>query len=297
MTRWLLTGADGMLGRDVAAALAEAGEARVTAADRATLDITDLRSVQTAVAGHDVVVNCAAWTAVDDAEAQEAEAFAVNSAGPANLARAAAAAGARLVHLSTDYVFSGDFSGDAATGYDEDAAVAPRSAYGRTKAAGEWAVRAELPGRHWILRTAWLYGAHGPSFVRTIARLERTHDTVDVVTDQRGQPTWSRDVAERIVQVVSSDVPAGTYHATSSGCATWYDLARAVFRLVGADPRRVRPTTSDRFARPAPRPAWSVLAHGAWAATGLPPLRDWQEALADSVSVGGVIESLGVRSK
>lgn len=280
MRRWLVTGAGGMLGRDVLAALTAAGETAVTAADRAALDVTDADAVRAAVAGHDVVVNCAAWTAVDDAEAQEADAFAVNAVGPAGLARATAETGAWLLHVSTDYVFSGE----ATTPYPEDAAIAPRSAYGRTKAAGEWAVRAELPDRHWILRTAWLYGGHGPSFVRTMARLERTRDAVDVVDDQRGQPTWSRDLAERIVAVASSGVPAGTYHATSSGSATWYDLARAVFELLGADPGRVRPTTSAQFARPAARPAWSVLGHDRWKAVGLSPLRDWREALTEAMA-------------
>jgi dTDP-4-dehydrorhamnose reductase len=287
VSRWLVTGAGGMLGRDVAALLAPRPDLKVTAFDRAALDITDLAAVTDAVAGHDVVVNCAAWTAVDDAETQESEAFAVNAVGAANLARAAAASGARLVHVSTDYVFAGD----ADTPYPEDAPIAPRSAYGRTKAAGEWAVRAELPGRHWILRTAWLYGEYGPSFVRTMARLEKTRDTVDVVDDQRGQPTWSRDLAERLIAVIDAEAPSGTYHATASGQATWFGLARAVFTLVGADPDRVRATTSEAFVRPAPRPAWSVLGHDAWAAAGLPPMRAWDQALVEAVQVGNVLDA------
>jgi dTDP-4-dehydrorhamnose reductase len=306
-----------MLGRDVVAALAAAGEPAVTAAGRATLDVRDLDAVRAAVAGHDVIVNCAAWTAVDDAQTHEAQAFEVNALGAANLARAGAETGAWMLHVSTDYVFAGD----AVTPYVEDAAPAPRSAYGRTKAAGEWAVRAELPDRHWILRTAWLYGEHGPSFVRTMARLERGRETVDVVDDQRGQPTWSRDLAERIVAVASAGastgmsagastgvsagvstgastrastgVPAGTYHATSSGAATWYDLAQAVFELVGADPGRVRPTTSCQFVRPAPRPAWSVLGHDRWSATGLPAMRGWRDALTEAMATPGVIDVVG----
>jgi dTDP-4-dehydrorhamnose reductase len=281
-TRWLVTGAGGMLAQDLLAALADVPDAEVTPAARGVLDVTDPRAVAEAVGRHDVVVNCAAWTAVDDAETHEAQAFAVNAVGPALLARAAADSGARLVHLSTDYVFAGD----AAQPYPEDAPACPRSAYGRTKAAGEWAVRAELPDRHWILRTAWLYGRHGSSFVRTMARLEGTGRTVDVVDDQRGQPTWARDLARRVVEVVRSDAPSGTYHATAAGSGTWCDLARAVFEGLGADPGRVRPTTSEAFARPAPRPAWSVLGHDGWARAGLAPMRDWREALAEALDGG-----------
>ncbi|MBL8932895.1 MAG: dTDP-4-dehydrorhamnose reductase [Kineosporiaceae bacterium] len=284
MMRWLVTGAGGMLGRDLLDLLADDPQIGVTALGHADLDITDPLAVTKAVAGHDVVVNCAAWTAVDDAEAHEAEAFAVNAIGPANLARAAARDGARLLQVSTDYVFAGD----ADLPYAEDAPIAPASAYGRTKAAGEWAVRSELPQRHWILRTAWLYGEGGPNFVRTMARLERSHETVSVVDDQRGQPTWSRDLARRIIDVVQGGAPFGTYHATSSGSATWYDLARMVFAAVGADADRVRPTSSAEFVRPAPRPAWSVLGHDRWAQAGLTPLRDWREAVAEAMATTGI---------
>jgi len=281
MTRWLVTGAGGMLGRDVLTALEGAD---VTALARADLDITDPVAVQAAVAASDVVVNCAAWTAVDDAETQEGAAFAVNAVGPQLLARACAATGARLVQISTDYVFAGD----ATTPYPVDAPAAPRSAYGRTKVAGEWAVRAELPHGHWILRTAWLYGAHGPSFVRTMARLEAERESVDVVDDQQGQPTWTRDLAERIVALVEADAPAGTYHACASGQTSWHGLAAEVFTRLGADPARVRPTTSAAFVRPAPRPAFSVLDLTAWDKAGLAPMRDWREALREAVATGDV---------
>ncbi len=282
--RWLVTGAGGMLGRDLLDLLADDPQISVTALGHSDLDITDALAVDRAVPGHDVVVNCAAWTAVDDAETREAEAFAVNAIGPANLARAVAVNGGRLVQVSTDYVFAGD----ADRPYDEGATIAPRSAYGRTKAAGEWAVRAELPQQHWILRTAWLYGEAGPNFVRTMARLERSHETVSVVDDQRGQPTWSRDLARRVIEVVQSGAPFGTYHATSSGSATWYDLARTVFAAVGADADRVRPTSSAEFVRPAPRPAWSVLGHDRWAQAGLTPLRDWRDAVAEAMATTGI---------
>ena len=270
--RWLVTGAAGMLGTDVLAALADR---RVTALRRADLDVTDTAAVSAAVSGHDVVINTAAWTAVDDAQTHEPEAFAANASGPAQLARACAVTGARLVQISTDYVFSGD----ATRPYAEDAPTAPASAYGRTKLAGEWAVRAALPDRSWIVRTAWLYGASGPNFVATMRRLEAERDTVSVVDDQIGQPTWTADLAAQVVAMVDADAPAGIYHATSSGATTWYGLARLVFELAGADPDRVHPTTTAAFPRPAPRPAWSVLGHDRWAGTGVPVMRAWDEAL------------------
>ena len=181
MTRWLVTGAAGMLGLDLQVTLALAGvdEKEVTALTRSDLDITDPDAVRDAVRGHDVVVNCAAYTAVDDAETHEGQAFAVNAIGAGNVADACRTNGARLVHVSTDYVFGGD----ATEPYAEDAPLAPLSAYGRTKAAGEWAVEARCP-QSWIVRTAWLYGAGGPNFVRTMARLADRHETLDVVDDQ-----------------------------------------------------------------------------------------------------------------
>jgi dTDP-4-dehydrorhamnose reductase len=269
---WLVVGAGGMLGADLVSAL---GSRPVRALTRADLDVTDLAAVSAAVAGHDVVVNAAAWTAVDDAETHEAQAFDVNATGAANLARACAASGGRLVQVSTDYVFAGD----ATAPYAEDAPTGPRSAYGRTKLAGEWAVRALLPDRSWIVRTAWLYGAHGPNFVATMRRLEAGRPTVSVVDDQTGQPTWTGDLAERVVALVDADAPPGVYHGTAAGAVTWRGLAQLVFELSGADPSRVEPTTTAAFPLPAPRPAWSVLGHDGWAAAGLPPMRRWDDAL------------------
>lgn len=284
--RWVVVGAAGMLGRDLLSALATDGGADVVALDRSEVDITDAGAVDDVVlpalsgASDVVLVNCAAWTAVDDAESAEAAAFAVNAVGPQLLARACARTGARLLQVSTDYVFDGT----ATAPYAEDAPANPRSAYGRTKAAGEWAVRAELPRAHWIVRTAWLYGAQGPNFVATMRSLARTRPTVDVVTDQVGQPTWTVDLAARIVEMVAAGAPPGTYHGTSSGRASWFDLARAVFAGSGHDADRVRPTTSAAFTRPAPRPAWSVLGHAAWADAGLPPMATWADALSRYLS-------------
>ena len=218
-----------------------------------------------------MVVNCAAWTAVDDAEEHEGEALVVNGEAPRLLARAAAASGARLVQVSTDYVFDGS----AGTPYAEDAPLSPVSAYGRTKAAGETAVREEHPGGHLVVRTAWLYGAHGGCFPKTIARVARERGEVKVVDDQVGQPTWTADVAATIVALVQADAPAGTYHATSSGRCSWFDFARQVVVAAGLDSSTVQPTTSADFVRPAPRPSYSVLGHDALTALGLDPIGDW----------------------
>lgn len=275
--RWLVTGAGGMLGLDLQVVLGLAGvdEKDLSARTRAELDITDLDAVREAVRGHDVVVNAAAWTAVDDAETHEGEAFAVNATGAANVATACRESGARLVHVSTDYVFSG-----AATDpYAEDAPLAPRSAYGRTKAAGEWAVMAHCP-QAWIVRTAWLYGAGGPNFVKTMTNLAQQRETLSVVDDQRGQPTWTVDLAEAILRLVDAGAPFGIWHATSQGETTWYGFTREIFRLIGLDPARVQPTTTDAFPRPAPRPAYSVLGHDSWRMARLDPLPHWQESLA-----------------
>jgi len=236
VTRWLVTGAGGMLGSDLVAALADRGEP-VSGMDRASLDVTDGAAVADAIASArpDVVVNCAAWTAVDDAEASEEQALAVNAGGAAVLAAACAGSGGsgtRLVQVSTDYVFAGD----AGRPYAEDDVPAPRTAYGRTKLAGERAVLSRLPGSGYVVRTAWLYGAHGPNFVKTMIRLSGQRPAVDVVDDQRGQPTWTADVARQIIALIDSAARPGIYHATSGGQTTWCGLAREIFELLGADP-------------------------------------------------------------
>ena len=276
MSRWLVTGAGGMLGSDLAGALERAGES-VSGLSRADLDITDEAAVLAAVRGcaPDVVVNCAAWTAVDEAESREDEALAVNGRGAGHVAAACAASGARLVHLSTDYVFGGD----ATRPYTERDAPGPRTAYGRTKLAGEKAVLGALPGTGYVVRTAWLYGAHGRNFARAMIRLEREQATVTVVDDQRGQPTWTADVARRIIALARSGAAGGIYHVASSGEATWFEFAREIFRLLGADPARVRPVRSSEYPRPAPRPSYSVLGHEALPALGIEPIGHWQTAL------------------
>jgi dTDP-4-dehydrorhamnose reductase len=281
----MVTGAKGMLGTDAVQRLRSDGH-DVTEHTRETLDLSDPDAVVAAARGHDVLWNCAAWTAVDDAETQEDAALAVNGVVPGILAAAAAEAGARLVHISTDYVFAGD----ASEPYAEDAPTDPRSAYGRTKQVGERAVRAGLPGAHLLVRTAWLYGAHGGCFPRTIARVAAERGGVAVVDDQIGQPTWTRDVADLVVRLVDADAPAGTYHATSSGQTSWFGFARRVVAAAGLDPEIVTPTDSAAFPRPAPRPAYSVLGHGALERIGVSPIGDW-DARWDAAS--GEVLTLG----
>jgi dTDP-4-dehydrorhamnose reductase len=273
-----------MLGRDLVAVLSGSS---VDARDRAALDITDPDAVTVAVSGADIVVNAAAWTNVDGAETEEAAATAVNGAAVANLARACAASGAILLQLSTDYVFPGD----ATEPYAEQAPTSPINAYGRSKLAGEEALRALLPERGYTVRTAWLYGEHGPNFVATMLKLAATRETLDVVDDQRGQPTWSYALAEQLVKLgraaLAESAPPGVYHGTASGETTWFGLARAVFARAGLDPERVRPTTSRQFVRPAARPGYSVLGHARWAQAGLEPMAPWRNQLATALSQPG----------
>ncbi len=275
--RWLVVGANGMLGQDLMAALgarAARGDS-ATGVDRDEVDITDPASIAGVARGYDVVVNVAAYTAVDKAEEDEPAAFAVNAVGAANVARQAHAAGARMIQISTDYVFDGA----GTSPYAEDGPLAPLSAYGRTKAAGEWAVRAECPDSL-VVRTAWLYGAHGPCFPRTIARAARERGALQVIDDQVGPPTWTVDLADLLLRLVDAAAPAGTYHGTSSGQASWFDLARAVVSAAGMDPAIVAPTTSADYVRPAPRPAYSVLGHDALRAAGVEPIGDWAQRWA-----------------
>ena len=274
--RILITGANGMLGRDIQESL---GARPYSALSRATLDVRDLDDVREAVRGHDVIVNCAAFTKVDDAEAHEEDAFAVNAEGAHNLALAARDTGARLIHMSTDYVFDGS----ATSPYPEDAPRHPLGAYARTKAAGEELVLEAHPAGTIILRSAWLYGQYGPNFVSTMLRLANERDTLTVVDDQRGQPTWTRDLAQKVVEIIDADISSGIFHGTSSGETTWFDFAQAIFAGAGLDPERVRPTDSASFTRPAPRPAYSVLGHNTWALSGLTPVRHWQDALAEAL--------------
>ena len=250
----------------------------MVSATRAVLDITDGAAVREAVAGVDVVLNAAGWTDVDSAEAAEDVATAVNGHAVGILAEAA---GARLFHISTDYVFDGA----ATVPYAEDAEPAPINAYGRGKLVGE---RAVLAAGGYVVRTGWLSGAHGRNFVRTMLRLAGERETVEVVADQEGPPTWSYALATQVVALARAAAPGraapGVYHGTAGGQTSWYGLARAVFAEAGLDPARVRPTTSDRFPRPARRPTYSILGHERWSGTGVRPLPPWRPMLTTAMA-------------
>jgi dTDP-4-dehydrorhamnose reductase len=267
--RLLVTGAAGMLGSDVVTAATAAGH-DVVAFARADLDITDPTAVRAAVAGADAVVNCAAWTDVDGAEAHEAQATAVNGDGAGHLAAAAAATGAHLVHVSSDYVFDGL----ASEPYAEDAATGPAGAYGRSKLAGEQAIAA-AGGSAAIVRSAWLFGRHGRNFVATMLRVGGERDAVAVVDDQIGCPTWTGHLAPALVAIAEARL-TGVMHVAGAGACSWFDLARATCERAGVD-CEVRPQSTAALDRPAPRPAFSVLRS---TRREVPVLPAWSEGLA-----------------
>ncbi len=268
--RILVTGAAGMLGRDLVPRLAARHD--VVGVDM-EVDVTDLRAIGDCVreVAPQAVFHLAAWTDVDGAEESEEAAEAVNALGSGNVAAAAAEVGAALVVPSTDYVFDG-LQGRA---YTEDDATSPLGVYGRTKLAGEVAALAACPAGTRIARTAWLYGAHGKNFVDTMRRLGQERDEVSVVDDQEGCPTWTRDLAPALEALL--DQPPGIYHTAGGGSVTWAGFARAIFAEAGID-CRVAPITTAELGRPAPRPVYSPLAV---TRPGAPRLRPWRDALRD----------------
>lgn len=262
-----------MLARDVMAELA--GRHQIHPFPEEALDITDFSAVRRVVGDirPDLVVNCAAFTDVDGCETRQAAAFAVNALGPRHLAVAAHEAGAALMHVSTDYVFDGT----ATSPYTEFDPVGPATAYGRSKLAGELEIRAHCP-RHYIVRSAWLYGAHGNNFVHTMLRLAGERERLTVVNDQFGNPTWTVELA-RAMGALMEIGAFGTYHATAKGVASWYDLAREALRLKGVG-TPVDPVDSAAFPRPARRPAYSALDTDCLSRLGI-AMRPWTDALAE----------------
>jgi dTDP-4-dehydrorhamnose reductase len=227
-----------------------------------------------------VLVNCAAWTDVDGAETNELEASRVNGDGAENLAMVAKNCGTKLIHVSTDYVFSGE----SKSPWQVNDAINPKSAYGRTKADGETRVLATYPENSSIVRTAWLYSPWGTNFAKTMTRLAINGDgVVRVVIDQMGQPTSATDLAKQLVELGLSSSPEGIYHGTNSGQATWFDFAQEIFKLAGADENRVVGVSSIEYPRAAKRPLNSVLSHDEWDRTSLNPMRDWRIALVEAM--------------
>jgi dTDP-4-dehydrorhamnose reductase len=281
--RIVITGAGGLVGSVLAAHARRQGRS-VLALTSAEWDITDPHAAARFVAAGDVVVNCAAYTKVDAAEDDPQRADAVNAGGPRHIARACAAVGAELVHISTDYVFSGRFADGPPRPYEVDDEPDPLSVYGRTKLAGERAVLAELPSAH-VVRTAWVYqGGAGSDFVAAMRRLAAGEGTVEVVADQVGTPTYVGDLVSALLEVADGAVSAPVVHAANAGQASRFEQAQAVFGLLGADPGRVRPVGTDRHPRPAPRPPYSVLSGARSVEAGLTPLRSWRDALAGALA-------------
>jgi dTDP-4-dehydrorhamnose reductase len=278
---WLITGGAGQLGLALQAELTFQGIEYV-ATDSTQLDITNPLLVTQLINSikPEVIINAAAWTDVDGAESNESAAFQVNAVGPQNLAIAAKKVGARLVQISTDYVFSGESSAP----WHEASEHNPKSVYGATKSEGEKLILKELPNATYIVRTAWLYSADRKNFAKTMTKLALNGDgEIRVVNDQVGQPTFTADLASQIANLVATEAPVGTYHGTNSGHATWFEFAQEIFELSGAVISRVVPVSTSEFPRSAKRPANSVLGHDNWANTDVAPMRDWRIALAEAM--------------
>ena len=275
-----MTGAGGQVGGLLAVAAAGRGYA-VSALSRKDLDITDQAAVDRYVEGVDVVVNCAAFTNVDASESQPEAAHAINAVGPGNLARACARVGARLMHISTDYVFSGDLRRP----YEISDPIGPLSVYGRSKLDGELAVHAALPDAH-VVRTSWVFtgGPAGSDFVSAMRKIAATDRTVDMVADQTGSPTYALDLVGALLELADGGIGAPLLHVANSGWASRYDQARAVFSALGADPDRVRPVDTAAVPRPARRPVFSALGMSESVRAGLSPLRPWRDALQAALS-------------
>jgi dTDP-4-dehydrorhamnose reductase len=276
-----------MVGRFLAAQARRQGR-DVLALTSAEWDITDPAAAERFIQPGDVVINCAAYTKVDAAEEDKDRAYAVNAVGPENVAQACARAGADLIHISTDYVFSGT----QRRPYEIDDETGPLSVYGRTKLAGELMTLAAMPEAH-VVRTAWIYeGADGSDFAAVMRRLAGGDGAVDVVADQVGSPTYVGDLVDALLQLADDgSIREPVLHAANEGAVSRFEQARAVFEAVGADPKRVRPVGSDRHPRPAPRPAYSALSARKSAEAGLTPLRPWRDALAAALSLNGPLPS------
>jgi dTDP-4-dehydrorhamnose reductase len=268
-----------MVGRFLAAQARRQGR-NVLALTSAEWDITDPAEAERFIQSGDVVVNCAAYTKVDAAEEDQERAHAVNTLGPQNVAHACARASAELIHISTDYVFSGS----QRSPYEIDDETGPLSVYARTKLAGELVVLAAMPDAH-IVRTAWVYeGGDGSDFAAVMRRLAAGEGPVDVVADQISSPTYVGDLVGALLEIADGAIREPLLHAANVGEASRFDQARAVFEAVGADPERVRPVGTDAHPRPAPRPPYSALSSRQSADAGLTPLRPWRDALAAALA-------------
>ncbi len=275
--RILITGGDGMLGTDLREVLK--GEDLIVT-NHESLDITDRNQVMEKIKEYkpEIVINCAAMTDVDGCETKKDLAYKLNAEGPKNLALASKEVDATLIHISTDYVFKGDKK----TPLKEDDEIGPISIYGKSKLKGERNIE-DILDKYFILRTAWLYGKNGTNFIEKILELTKNHDRIKVVNDQEGSPTFTKDLAEGIRQVINSD-KYGTYHLTNSGSTTWYDFARLIIKKKDINVE-VDPVTSEEFPSIAPRPHYSVLSHEKWIKNGFTELRDYEKSLNDYLNL------------
>lgn len=271
--RIVVTGANGQLGSELVM-LKTGGQFEVIGLGRAELDITNLEQCRRVLTQlqPDAVIHCAAYTAVDKAEAEPDEAFRINAAGTRNVAVAARECGAKLCAVSTDYVFDGT----GTVPYKEYDRTNPQTVYGQSKLAGEQAVLS-LHDRCFIVRTSWVFGAYGHNFVKTMLKLASERDQLTVVADQWGSPTYTRDLALFMLELVQTDY-YGIYHASNSGVCSWYEFAQAIMEESGSS-TRIEPCTTAEFPRPASRPLYSVMDHSAIRCNGFAPLQPWREAL------------------
>lgn len=271
----LITGSNGQLGLELSKQLHENSNYDVIKTDREDLNILDSKNVNDIITREkpDIVINCAAHTAVDVCETDIENAYKINALGPRNLATACEKIGAKFVQVSTDYVFDG--SGNRP--YREDDMTCPNSIYGTSKLMGEQFTK-EFCSKYFIVRTAWLYG-NGNNFVKTMLKLAETNNELNVVDDQVGSPTSTVDLARAIIKLMNTEY-YGTYHGTCEGQCSWYDFAKKVFELKNID-IKVNPVTSEEFKRPAPRPVYSVLDNFMFKLVGLNSFRNWEESLEE----------------
>jgi dTDP-4-dehydrorhamnose reductase len=276
--KWGITGGSGQLAGSLTELLNIRGVEHV-AWSHSELDVADSSSIETIVNYKPtVLVNCAAWTNVDGAEDAFEEALKVNRDGAKNIAIAAKELNIPLIHISTDYVFSGN----STRPWKVEDATGPTSKYGESKLLGEFQILGTWPEKSSILRTAWLYGPYGKNFAKTILKKAiSTKNVIEVVHDQKGQPTTTNDLAAKIIECVSTGIPHDLYHATNSGESTWWEFARELVMLGGESVDRITPVTSGKFPSKTKRPKYSVLDHSAWSKVGLEPMRDWREALRE----------------
>ncbi len=282
MTNILVTGANGQLGSELRRMSGVHGDLRFVFTDIAELDITDVAAVERMIESEssDLVINCAAYTAVDKAEGDPVLAGSLNADAPGLLARAISRRGGEMIHISTDYVFDGL----SCVPYTEDMAVAPQSVYGRTKLEGERQVREGCP-RHVIVRTAWLYSSFGNNFVKTMLRLGRERESLSVVFDQTGTPTYARDLARAIVHIAATrDKTYGTFHFSNEGVTSWYDFAKAIHRLAGITTCKVSPVRTAQYPTPAQRPCYSVLDKSKIKETYGLEIAHWEDSLGECMS-------------